>query len=91
MWGSRCTGIGRCGSRSRSNAEGSHLGSEVARGPSHSFRTANVLGGDVVDAKPEYVVGDEEAVAARFQHEALRERLRGIVVRLKEREEIVLG
>ena len=44
-----------------------------------------------MDAKPEYVVGDEEAVAARFQHEALRERLRGVVVRLKEREEIVLG
>ena len=38
-----------------------------------------------MDAEPENVVGDEEAVAARFQHKTLREGLRGIVVRLKKR------
>ena len=47
------------------------------------------VSGHVVDDEPENVVSDEPALAVRLQHEALREGLRGIVVRLKERTHLM--
>jgi len=44
-----------------------------------------VLGGDVVQNKPEHVVLDEEGVSARLQDKVLHERLRRVVVSLVTR------
>ena len=55
---------------------------KVPTAPARSSR--HVWRARTVDDEPENVVSDEPALAVRLQHEALREGLRGIVVRLKE-------
>merc|ERR1712039_357791 len=91
VWGSSM-GMGSGSDRSKSNAEGSHW--EGVRGVAESLayylRSALLMNvsGHVVDDEPENVVSDEPALAVRLQHEALREGLRGIVVRFELSEDV---